>query len=525
MKLVRNIIKLHSDMGLSIRKIQGATGVAKSTVADYIKRFDKSGLSIEQINLMDDDTLRSHLLLNTSTIKINTTTTKTADRVLPDYNYIHQELKRRKKTKVTLRLLWEEYKESNPNGYQYTQFRVYYRRFIKKLNPSMRQTHLAGEKVFVDYSGVTVPIHNQKTGEIEYAQIFVAVLGASGYTFVHATHTQRQEDFIYSHVKCYEFFKGTPRVVVPDNLKSAIISNNKNGIVVNESYADLNRHYGIIVEPARPRKPKDKPKAEQGVEAIQRYILARFRHHKFFSVDELNEAIGELLDRYNNKIIKHLQKSRSELFGEIDAPYLKPLPVNSYIYREFKIARVNHDYHIILKKCYYSVPYQYIKEIVEIRYSTQTVNIYHKHKLIAIHPRLRRVGACSTLHEHMPNNHQYINEKMNPTRLRSWAKSIGEYSTLFVEDAFSEVSYKPQAYRKISAVLSLAKLYGNTELELALMYATKLKTITVKSIKSILDKKLYLAKSINNTKREQDIKEKLSLFNNHANIRGADEYK
>lgn len=515
MKLVRDIVKLHNDKGLSIRKIQGATGVAKSTVADYIKRFDELGLSTDQINVLDDDALRLQFFSNASNIT-------PSHKTMPDYNYIHQELKRRKKTKVTLYLLWEEYKESNPNGYQYTQFRVYYRRFIKKLNPSMRQTHLAGEKVFIDYSGVTVPIHNQRTGEIEYAQIFIAVLGASGYTFVHATHTQRQEDFIYSHVKCYEFFGGVPRVVVPDNLKSAIISNNKNGIVVNESYADLNRHYGVIVEPARPRKPKDKPKAEQGVEAIQRYILARFRHHKFFSVDELNEAIGQLLDRYNNKIVKHLQKSRSELFNELDAPYLNPLPTNSYVYKQFKIARVNQDYHITLEKCNYSVPYQYIKEMVEVRYSTQSVYIYHKHKLIATHPRLRRVGECSTLHEHMPSDHQYINEKMNPDRLRSWAKKIGEYSSLFVEDAFSEVEYKPQAYRKISAVLSLAKLYGNTELELALMYATQLRTITVKSIKSILDKKLYLAKGANNTKEQ---KAKLSLYNNHANIRGADEYR
>jgi len=384
----------------------------------------------------------------------------------------------------------------------------------------MRQTHLSGEKLFVDYSGLTMPIHNLRTGEIEYAQIFVAVLGASGYTFVHATHSQKQEDFIYSHVECYNFFGGAPRVVVPDNLKSAIISNNKNGIVVNESYADLNRHYGIVVEPTRPRKPKDKPKAEQGVQAIQRVILARFRHHKFFNVDELNEAIAELLDGYNNKVVKHLQQSRTELFNEFDAPYLKPLPQNNYVYKQFKIAKVNQDYHITLQMCNYSVPFRFIKEEVEVRYSTQSVYIYHKHKLIATHPRLRRVGESSTLHEHMPSEHQYVNEKMNPERLRSWAKNIGEFSSVFVEDAFAEVTHKPNAYRKISAVLSLAKRYGKTELELALMYAVQMKTIKTKSIKSILDKKLYLAKSANNTTQI-----KQSLFDNHTNIRGADEYK
>ncbi len=514
MKQVRDVLQLHSVMKLSLRRIKGATRVAKSTISDYIKRFEKSGLTIEQINILNDDELKLKLFGEHLSVVVS-------KKAMPDMNYLHQEMKLRKYTKVTLQLLWEEYLQNNPDGYRYSQFRLHFRRYKQKLNPSMRQTHLAGEKLFVDYSGLTMPIHNQRTGEVEKAQIFVAVLGASGYTFVHATHSQKQEDFIYSHVQCYNFFGGVPRVVVPDNLKSAIISNNKNGIVVNESYADLNRHYGIVVEPARPYKPKYKPKAEQGVQAIQRYILARFRHHKFFSVDELNQALAPLLDRYNNKVIKHLQKSRSELFKELDEPYLNPLPMNNYVYKQFKIAKVNQDYHITLEKCNYSVPFKYLKEEVEVRYSTQSVYIYHKHKLIATHPRLRRVGESSTLHEHMPNEHQYINEKMNPDRLRAWAKNIGEYSSVFVEDAFAEVEHNPQAYRKISAVLSLAKLYGNTELELALMYAVQMRTITTKSIKSILDKKLYLSKSANNIAPSQQ----QSLFDNHTNIRGADEYK
>lgn len=512
MKQVRDILQLHSVMQLSLRRIEGATNVAKSTISDYIKRFKNSSLSIEQINLLGDDELRLKLFGESTSVVVS-------KKAMPDMNYLHKEMKLRKKTKITLQLLWEEYLQDNPEGYSYSQFRLHYSKFKQTLNPSMRQTHLAGEKLFVDYSGLTMPIHNQRTGEVDYAQIFVAVLGASGYTFVNATHSQKQEDFIYSHVMCYSFFGGVPRIVVPDNLKSAIISNNKKGIVINESYADLNRHYSIAIEPARPRKPKDKPKAEQGVQAIQRYILARFRHHQFFSVDELNEAIADILDRYNNKIVKHLQKSRSELFEEIDKPYLFPLPMNNYVYKQFKIARVNLDYHISLEKCNYSVPFKYIKEEVEVRYSTQSVYIYHKHKLIATHPRLRTIGDTSTLHEHMPSDHQYIDEKMNPERLRAWAKNIGEYSSLFVEDAFESVTHKPNAYRKIVAVLSLAKLYGNTELELALMYAVKMRTITTKSIKSILDKKLYLAKSANNT---SPIK---SLFDNHTNIRGADEYK
>lgn len=512
MKQVRDVLQLHSVMNLSLRRIQGATNVAKSTISDYIKRFKDSGLSVEQINILNDDELQLKLFPEHSLY------TK-PKKEMPNMGYLHQEMKLRKKTKVTMRLLWEEYIEANPDGYRYTQFRLHYSRYKQKLNPSMRQTHLAGEKLFVDYSGLTMPIHNQKTGEVYKAQIFVAVLGASGYTFVHASPSQKQEDFIHSHIMCYNFLGGVPRVVVPDNLKSAIISNNKKGVVVNESYADLNRHYGVAVEPARPRKPKDKSKAEQGVQAAQRYIIARLRHHKFFSIDELNEELASLLDDYNNKIVKHLQKSRTELFKEIDKPCLNQLPINSYVYKQFKIAKVNQDYHITLEKCNYSVPFKYIREEVEVRYSTRSVYIYHKHKLIATHPRLVSIGDTSTLHEHMPSDHRYINEKMNPDRLRSWAKNIGEYASVFVEDAFVQVQHYPQAYRKISAVLSLAKLYGNTELELALMYATKMNTVTTKSIKSILDKKLYLSKSVNN------IPPRPSLFNTHTNIRGADEYQ
>ncbi len=517
MKQVREVLRLYLIANLSSRKIQGATGVARTTVQDYIKRCKESNIAtIEILDSLNDDELQLKLFgaQKSSTVK--------PSKIMPDYNYVHQELKHSKKTKVTLMFLWEAYKaQYGNNAYEYTQFRVYYRRYKQKLNPSMRQIHISGEKLFVDYSGVTIPIHNQKTGEIKKAQVFVAVLGASGYTFVHVTHSQKQEDFILSHVLAYEFFGGTPEVVVPDNLKSAIIFNNKTkGIVVNESYAALARHFNMRVEPARPRKPKDKPKAEQGVQGIQRYILAHFRHMKIFSVDEANEKIAVILDKYNNKVMKHLGKSRTELFEVLDGPELKPLPANHYIYEQFKLSRVNIDYHITLEKCNYSVPFKYLKERVEVRYSNNYVRIYFKNSLIATHPRLRTIGETSTLSEHMPTNHQYINEKMNPQRLRLWAKSIGQYSSLFVEDAFEVVDHKVNAYRKIVAVLSLAKRYGNTELELALIYALEKNLTRVKSITSILDKKLYLQTSANNTAYETP-----SLFNTHPNLRGSDTYK
>ena len=294
MNSIREVLRLHLKANLSARKIQGATGVARTTVQEYIKRCKESGIySYEELINLSDDSLNKKLF-GASSIAISLNPSK----IMPDYKYVHQEMRRKKKTKVTLMFLWEEYKSIyKEKAYAYTQFRVYYRRYKQRLNPSMRQIHIAGEKVFVDYSGVTIPIYNQRTGEINTAQIFVAVLGASGYTYVNASLSQKQEDFIRSHVLAYQFFGGVPKVVVPDNLKSAVISNNKNGIVINESYTALARYYSMRVEPARPYKPKDKPKAEQGVQAVQRYILACFRHTKFFSVDELNDAIAILLDR------------------------------------------------------------------------------------------------------------------------------------------------------------------------------------------------------------------------------------
>jgi len=517
MKQIREVLRLHLVANLSARKIQGATGVARTTIQEYIKRCKENEIrSYEEIAALSDDKLSEKLFGITST-----TSSPNPSKVMPDYNHVHEELKRKKKTKVTLMLLWEEYKSTyGEKAYAYTQYRVYYRRYKQRLSPSMRQTYVAGEKMFVDYSGVTIPIYNQKTGKVDSAQIFVAVLGASGYTYADASLSQKQEDFIHSHVSAYNFFGGTPEVVVPDNLKSAVISHTKKGIVINESYAALARHYSMRVEPARPYKPKDKAKAEQGVQAIQRYILACLRHRKFFSIDELNEAIASLLDRYNDKVMKHLGKSRTDMFEEIEKEALRPLPANSYVYEQYKRAKVGIDYHVTLLKCHYSVPFEYLQKEVEVRYSTNHVRIYYNNEIIATHPRLRTPGEFSTLQEHRPPQHAFMHNKWNPNRLRSWAKGIGEYSLLFVEECFESVEHKEQVYRKIIAVLKMAKEYGYTEFELAMMYALEHNLIKVKSIRSVLDKRLYLQRSSNNTGYRTS-----TIFNNHENLRGADEYK
>jgi len=290
--------------------------------------------------------------------------------------------------------------------------------------------------------------------------------------------------------------------------------------VFNDSYAALARFYSMRVEPARPYKPKDKAKAEQGVQGIQRYILACFRHSKFFNVDDLNDAIADLLDRYNNKVMKHIEKSRYELYMELEKDELQSLPENRYVYEQYKRAKVNIDYHIILEKCYYSVPFKYLQKEVEVRYSSHHIRIYYLNEIIATHPGLRTIGQFSTLPEHRTPQHAYIHDKWNPQRFESWASSIGEYSTEFVKNALSTADYPEQAYRKILAILKLAKDYGYTEFELGLMYALENNTTTRKSIISILDKRLYLQSGSNNTNYKTP-----QLFNTHVNIRGADEYQ
>ena len=508
MKKIKDVLRLRFITNISYRQISRAVNTPSSTAADYCKRFEITNYSIDEFLSLEEDEIYQLLFPEKSLPKTYKTRPK------PNVEYIHKEIA---KKGVTFELLWQEYKEQHPDGYGCSQFKEYYYKYKKRLNPSMRQTYIAGEKMFVDYSGLTVPVIDLSTGEVIKAQIFVSVLGLSGYTYVHATASQKVEDFIRSHVTAFEFYEGIPKILVPDNLKSAIISNNKKGIVFNENYAELSRYYNFAIEPARVRKPQDKAKAEQGVQGIQRWILARFRHRSFFSVDEINQAISELLDIYNNKIIKRLGKSRTDIFEENEKKFLGELPANRFIYKELKIATVNIDYHVELNRCFYSVPFKYLKEKVELKYSNSLVEIYYKLKLIATHPRLYRINDSSTMKEHMPLNHQYQNEKMNPQRLISWGASVGNDAKEFVEIRLEEAQYPEKVYRSLIAILSLGKLYGKIELNLALSYALKIDAKSVKSIESILSKRLYI-QAVNNTNNNQ-------LFNNHGNIRGSDYYK
>mgnify|MGYP000347907834 FL=1 len=370
MKHIRKIIELSELTDLSVRAIRNALNLPRSTVNDYLTAYKASDLTLELIQSLNDDQIYTALFGDK---------TKGSARPLPDFAKMNTELK---KKHVTRYLLWEEYREKHPDGLGYSQFCEHYRLWSKKVSVSMRQTHKAGEKLFVDYSGLTMEVIDPKTGEISKAEVFVAALGASGYSYAEASMSQKKHDFIASHVRAFRFYNGVTEVLVPDNLKSAVTRANWYEPDINESYQDMADHYGTVVLPARPYKPKDKSKAELSVKLVQRWILARLRHIKFFSLHELNEAIWELLDDLNNRKMRHLGKSRRELFEALDQPALKALPDRTYIYRDFKDCKVNIDYHILLEKDLYSVPYQLAGEVVNARYTSTTVEIYHKDKRV-----------------------------------------------------------------------------------------------------------------------------------------------
>jgi len=511
MHKIKEVLRLNYINQLSKRQIETMTGVSRSSVSNYLKIRDTLEMDLDTLLGLSDTALydlfkkkRSGSFVKRDTLSIH-----------PDWEVVRKELS---KKGMTRQLLWEELKEKEPKLYSYSQFNRYYAAYIKKLNPSMRQVHYAGDKLFIDYSGLTMPIVNQESGKITKAQIFVTVLGASGYTFVHATSTQSTKDFISSHIQAFGFYGGVPNILVPDNLKAAVISHKRGVVKLNESYEDMARHYGIAVEPARPYKPQDKSKVELGVKAIQRWILMKLRHHTFFSVNELNEQIGALIDAYNNKVIKRLGKSRSELFILLDKPMLHPLRANNYIFREFKRATVGIDYHIELEGSGYSVPHQYLGCKVDVSYNNHSVLISLNAEVIAQHIKLHERYHDSTQIEHMPKIHQYQYEKWNPARILTWANSMGVHTTALMESIMQTRSHPARGYKSCIAILSFSKTYSNEALEKAAKVALEIQSTKVSSIESMLKTKSYL---------QYEEKEYVNnpCLNDHAHLRGSEYYQ
>jgi transposase len=436
------------------------------------------------------------------------------ERRMPDMEYLYRELKRKS---VTMQLLWYEYKQANPDGYQHSQFCNLYRQWVKKLDLTLRQEHRAGEKLFIDYAGQTVPIVDPETGEITQAQIFLATLGASNYTFAEASLSQDLPSWIKSHVHAFEFFGGVAEILVPDNLKAGVTNPCRYEPDINPTYQDLAEHYGTTVIPARSRKPKDKAKVESAVFVAERWILAALRNHTFFSLNELNRAIAEKLHDLNNRKFQKLNTTRRQLFETIDRPALKSLPLRPYEYAEWKKARVNIDYHIEIDRHYYSVPYQLVRQQVDVRLTFSTVEVLFKNKRVASHQRDYRKGAFTTLIEHMPKSHQRYLE-WTPSRIIRWAEKNGPKTKKLITRILDSRIHPEQGYRSSLGIMRLGKAYSPERLEAACERALFINAYSYKSVQSILKKGLdqqpFLFEQEENT---QPL--------NHHNIRGKHYYQ
>jgi len=436
----------------------------------------------------------------------------------PDFPNTQQELSTKG---MTLLLLWQEYRESHSdNGYSYSHYCNRYKDWLGTLKRSMRQVHVVGEKCFVDYAGKTVPIVNAATGEITNAKIFVAVLGASGYTFAHASLSQTESDWIYSHNAAFEFFGGMTEIVVPDCLKSAVTKAHPWVAKINAAYQSWADYSGTVIIPARVRKPKDKAKAELSVLLVTRWILMRFRHRTFFSLGELNAAIAQLLDSLNERPFQRLPGSRKSRFEDMERGALKALPASPYEYVDILNARVHVDYHIENKRHYYSVPHNLTKTTVEVRASAKLVSIYARGQRVACHPRSHQGAGYTTLTEHMPSGHKFMSE-WSVDRFESWAGDIGKSTLHITRLQLRKKRLPEQSFRSVLALLSLAKKYDRVRLENACQRALEIGSPTRTSVESILKQGLD-TKPLDKAK---DTDSQADLFlQDHENVRGSDAF-
>jgi transposase len=433
----------------------------------------------------------------------------------PDCDYIYDQLRRYRNVNLTLTQLWLEYKEKHSDGYQYTQFCAYYHRWRGRLDYCMRQEHRAGEKTFIDYSD-GLAIVNHLTGELIPTQLFVAVWGASNYTYADATLSQTLPDWIGSHVRAFQYFGCLARMLVPDNLKSGVNKACFYEPELNPTYAEMAEHYGCAVLPARPYRPRDKAKAEVGVLIAQRWILAVLRQRTFYSLTELNAAIRECLERLNTRPMRRLGKSRRDLFETIDRPNALPLPPKAYEYAEWLKATVNIDYHIELDHHYYSISFQLLRERLDVRLTATTVEAFHKGERVAAHVRSYVKGAHTTLREHMPPEHQQYAE-WSPSRFIQWAGKIGVATAQLVEKIMAARTYPEQGYRACMGIIHLGQHYEPERVEAAAKRAIKYNTCSFKSVSAILAAGLDRQTDAGETPRQLTLPE-------HGNIRGKGYY-
>lgn len=476
MRKLIEILRLQSA-GLSARQIARSCRVSRSTVGEYIARMRDAGLAWPLPEGMDEEEVERRLFGGG-----RPTRGRDESRPMAEWVEIHKELRRKG---VTLRLLWQEYRQVHPEGYRYSQFCTHYRRWAADLDVCMRQQHRGGERLFVDYAGMTMPVTVAGRGEVREAQIFVAALGASHRLYVEGTWTQQLPDWIEAHIHAFEYFQGVPAIIVVDNLKSGVSRACRYDPDINPTYHDMAGHYGVAIMPTRPRRPQDNAKGESGVQVVERSILAPLRRCAFFSLVELNEALWKGMGEVNSRPLQKLGVSRNSLFAEIDAPALRPLPERRYEYGEFSRARVNIDYHIEVGGHYYSVPYELRGRQVEVWRGVRTVEVAERGKRVAAHQRDDTPGGYTTDPSHMPRAHREHLE-WTPSRIMRWADTIGPHCGQAVRQMVESRAHPEQGYRAALGIIRLAKRYTSERVDAACRRALALDVCRYQHIKSIL---------------------------------------
>lgn len=502
MRSTREIIRQKWELGRSHRAISGSVGVSVGAVSLALSRATAAGLTWASVQALDDAALEARLYPSV---------TLEAARAEPDCVWIHRE---RHRVGVTLELLHHEYLERHPGGLRYTAFCDRYRAWVARRGLVMRQVHVAGDKLFVDYSGKRPRIVDEATGEVIEVELFVAALGASNLTYAEATRTQRGPDWIASHVRALEYFGGVPAALVPDQLKSGVTRSCAYEPEVQRTYDELAQHYGTTVMPARPLHPRDKAKVEVAVQIAQRWLLARIRDEVFHSLGALNARLRELLVDLNGRVMRRYGKSRREMFEAVERAALRPLPATRFEYTEWQRARVNIDYHVQVDGHLYSVPYRLVHEEVEARTSGDVVEILHGRTRVASHRRSPVKGGFTTQTEHMPSAHR-AHAEWTPSRILGWAEKVGGSTRALCDAILAERPHPEQGFRSCLGILRLGKRYGDERLEAACARALGVRARSYRHVESILK---------NGLDRVAKADESTPVSLTHANVRGRDYY-
>ncbi len=508
MKKIREILR-YDNCGINKRKIAQAFKISKTTVADYVRRFEETGMKFEEAMLLKDSELRD-LLTRGTTTKKNNPRHEALTKCFPQFR---KELTR---VGVTKQLLWEEYLRENPDGYQYSQFCHHYQQWLDASKITMHQEHKAGDKAFVDFAGKKFSIIDFETGKSREVETFVGVLGASGYTYVEAVETQQKHDWICCNEGMFMFYGGVPQAIVPDCLKSAVKKPDRYEPDLNPEYADFARHYNTTILPARVASPKDKALVENAVSIVYKWIYAPLRNRTFFSIDELNEAIREKLIEYNERILQEMQISRRELFEQTDKPALMPLPAERFAFKIYRKVKAHINYHVRFNddNHYYSVPYRYRGKEVTLIATDRTVEISYDNVIIARHRRVRTSGRYTTEDSHMPSSHKAYAD-WNPQRIISNAFAVGGCVAEACRIVLNRCRHPEQGFKTCMGIISLGKKYTAERVNNACRRALSFHAVSYKRVKNILENNLDM------------VEDEASLFETlpeHSNIRGEQYY-